>query len=124
MARETEPAFNARFAELLGRRHPLWEGVLGSERTGVLRDGALRPDVVVLHPGGLPVVVETEFEPARTVERDAIARLGAILAQSGSLVEQTLALRIPVQMTRTAWWKTSLVKSSQWAPSSERSSNR
>ena len=95
MARETEPAFNARFAELLGRRHPLWEGVLGSERTGVLRDGALRPDVVVLHPGGLPVVVETEFEPARTVERDAIARLGAILAQSGSPVEQTLALRIP-----------------------------
>ena len=95
MARETEPAFNARFAELLGRRHPLWKGALGSERTAVLRDGALRPDVVVLHPGGLAVVVETEFEPARTVEQDAIARLGAILAQSGSPVEQTLALRIP-----------------------------
>ncbi len=94
-ARETEPAFNARLAEVLGRKHPRWKGTLGSERTAVLHIAARRPDVVVLHPGGLPVIVETEFEPARGVEQDAIRRLGETLAASGRAVEQALALRIP-----------------------------
>ena len=35
------------------------------------------------HPGGMAVVIETEYEPARTVEADARNRLGRILDPEG-----------------------------------------
>ena len=38
--------------------------------------GKQRPDIVIRHPGGLPVATETEFTPARSVEQEAIARPG------------------------------------------------
>ena len=46
-------------------------------------------------PRGAPVVVESEYAPARTVEQDAVARLGRVLADSGDEIEQCLALRAP-----------------------------
>ena len=66
------------------------------EQTGVLKEGAgLKPDIVIHHPGGLPVVVETEYAPARTVETDARDRLGKTLRSDGHRIEQSIALRIP-----------------------------
>ena len=58
----------------------------------------LRPDIVIQHPGGAPVIVETEFEPASTVEADARARLGAAMADTGDVVEQAIAVRIPAAL--------------------------
>ena len=55
----------------------------------------LQPDIIVRHPGGLPVVVETEYTPARTVEDDARQRLGKSLESTGDPIEQALAIRIP-----------------------------
>ncbi|WP_152535201.1 hypothetical protein [Candidatus Synechococcus spongiarum] len=80
----------------MGTKHPRWRDRIGIEQTGVLREGAgLKPDIVIRHPGGLPVVIETEYSPARTVESDARARLGKMLQGDGRPIEQSIALRIP-----------------------------
>ena len=94
----TETAFNVDLATALRSKHPRWrEGNrVGAERTGVFKDNpGLRPDIVIRHPGGAPVIVETEFEPAPTVEVDARARLGMAMADTGDIVEQAIAVRIP-----------------------------
>ena len=70
----TETAFNVDLATALRGKHPRWrEGDrIGAEQTSVFQGHpGLRPDIVIRHPGGAPVIVETEFEPAPTVEADA-----------------------------------------------------
>ena len=54
-----------------------------------------RPVIIVNHPGSLPVIIESEFEPARTVEEDARSRLGSKLSTDGRRIEQVIALKIP-----------------------------
>ena len=58
----------------------------------------LQPDIVIRHPGGAPVIVETEFEPARMVEEDARSRLGLVIAEPGDAVEQAIAVRVPNEL--------------------------
>ena len=58
----------------------------------------MRPDIVILHPGGLPVVIETEIEPSRTVEIDAKSRLRKTLTDDGRKIEQAIALCIPEKL--------------------------
>lgn len=94
--RISEPAFNVALGNIMGTKHPHWHDRIGIEQTGVLREGAgLKPDIMIRHPGGLPVVVETEYSPAHTVEDDARARLGKTLQRDGRRIEQSIALRIP-----------------------------
>ena len=94
--RVSEPAFNVALGGIIRRKHPRWHDRIGIEQTGVLREGAgLKPDIMIRHPGGLPVAVETEYSPAHTVEEDARARLGKTLQGSGRRIEQSIALRIP-----------------------------
>ena len=96
MPKTTETAFNPDLAKALRKRHPRWSDRIGVEQTNVLsEDPLLRPDIMVQHPGGLPVAVETEFTPARTVEKDARLRLGKTLQETGDSIEQALAVRIP-----------------------------
>ncbi len=72
-----------------------------AEQTGVLRDApAQRPDVVIRYPGGLTVIVETEFDPAHSVEADARGRLGKIVAETGEAVEQAIAVCVPDALRR------------------------
>ena len=97
LSRTSEPALNPVLAAQLRQRHPRWQ--VTAEQTGVL-DGAanrrLRPDIVIRHSQGLPVVVETEFSPAGTVEQDARERLGKKI--DGQPVEGVLAVRIPGEL--------------------------
>ena len=96
MPRISEPSFNVELGNVLRTKHPRWLDRIGVEQTGVLIEAAnLRPDIVIRHPGGLPVIVETEYAPARTVEADARARLGKTLQTDGHGIEQSIALRIP-----------------------------
>ena len=96
MPRTAENAFNTQLASVLRRKHPRWADRIGVEQTNVFSEAAgLRPDLVVRHHGGLPVVVETEYTPAHTVEQDARQRLGKTLRQTGESIEQSLAVRIP-----------------------------
>ena len=96
-----EPAFNYALAEALRGKHPRWGEAIGGERTGVLwRDAGKRPDIVIPHPGGIPIIVETEYAPAATVERDARRRVGAVLGATGEPVEQTIAVVVPPDLAQ------------------------
>ena len=99
MPRTAEHTVNVELARLLRTRHPHWRQGIGVEQSGVLKDApAQRPDLLIRHPGGLPVVIETEFQPARGVERDASSRLGATVAANGEVIEQAVALRVPLEL--------------------------
>ena len=96
-----EPAFNYALAEALRGKHPRWGEAIGGEQTGVLwRDAGKRPDIVIPHPGGIPIIVETEYAPAATVERDARRRVGAVLGATGEPVEQTIAVVVPPDLAQ------------------------
>ena len=98
MPRTSESAFNVVLGQVLRRKHPAWSPALTTERTGVFQQAALQPDIVIRLPGGQPLVVETEFEPARSVEREAAGRLGLVLADIGEPLGQAVALRVPADL--------------------------
>ena len=95
-----EIAFNVHLFDVLRTKHPRWRDHAGVEQTAVFRDVALQPDLVIHPPGGVPVIIETEFEPARSVEQDARARLGKRLQYNGDLIEQTIAVKVPKNLRR------------------------
>ena len=96
MPRTAEHTVNVELAHLLRGKHPRWRQGIGVEQTSVLADAPSdRPDILIQHPGGLPVVIETEYQPAREVEQDAIDRLGEAVAATGEVIEQAVAVRVP-----------------------------
>lgn len=95
MPKTNEVAFNVELANVLREMNPLWHNNLGAEQHEVFQRVGLRPDILVRHPVGLPVAIETEFEPARTVELDARGRLSHQVGRDGDAIEQTIALRVP-----------------------------
>ena len=100
MPKTNEIAFNVRLLDVLRTKHPAWREHTGVEQQGVFRETALQPDLVIHPPGGLPVVLETEYWPARSVEEDARARLGKFLQYNGDRIEQTIALQVPEDLGR------------------------
>ena len=101
MPRTSEVALNGHLAEVLRGKHPLWRNHLGVEQTGVFPDHPrLRPDILVQPPNAQPVVVETEYVPAATVEEDARTRLGLVPLNSADPIEQAIAVRIPEALRR------------------------
>ena len=98
MPQNSEATVNAALAQALRGKHPLWHESLAVEQSGVfIENSALRPDIVVLSRNAQPVVVETEFQPAQTVEQDAIARLG-LTPVDGQPLEQVIAVRMPATL--------------------------
>ena len=63
-----------------------------------LHDGR-RPDIIVRLPEG-PVILETEFEPALTVEADALSRLGMEI--NGRKVQNVFAITVPGRLRSTS----------------------
>lgn len=100
MPRTNETVFNVRLLNVLETKHPRWRDYSSVEQQGLLRETAQRPDLVIRLPGGIPVVLEMEFMPARSVEEDARARLGKFLQDSGDRIEQTIAVRIPRNLSQ------------------------
>lgn len=99
MPRTVESAFNIELAKVLRGKHPRWRDRIGAEQTGVLQDAPSdRPDIVIRHAGGLTVIVEAEYEPAHTVESEAIDRMGRVLQGTGDIVEQTIAVIVPDEL--------------------------
>ena len=86
---------------VLWKKHPLWRHCIEAERTGLVAgEPRLQLDILVRHPGGLPVAIETEFGSAPTVETDAIARLGKVLSDDNKRIEQVIALRLPESLRK------------------------
>lgn len=94
MAVNSERSFNEALARVLRTKNPRWKNTLTAEQHQTLQGGGT-PDVVLRNPRGSVVVVETEYVPARTVEKDAVDRLGRKLSDSGVAIEQCVAVRVP-----------------------------
>lgn len=99
MPHTSEPVLNIELSKVLWTKHPRWRDRITAEQTNVFREAAMQPDMVILAPGGVPVVLETEFEPAGTVEDDAKQRLGSYLQYGGDQIEQTIAVRVPKELS-------------------------
>ena len=100
MPLNSEATVNAALGEALRGKHPLWRQSLGVEQSGVFQENrSLRPDIAVLPRRAQPVVVETEFAPAATVEKDAAGRLG-LVPTGGRALEQVIAVRLPEELRR------------------------
>ena len=98
MPRTAEHTVNVKFARLVRTKHPRRRKI-GVEQSGVLKAApGQRPDFLIQHPGELPVVIETEYRPARGVEQDATSRLGAVVAANGEAIEQAVAFRVAVEL--------------------------
>ena len=73
-----ETQLNGRVATLLDRMNVRWD--VHAEMKGAFVNAQTQPDILVLpkggSSGGLAVVIENEYLPARTLEDEAIARLG------------------------------------------------
>lgn len=100
VGKNTEITMNAYLCRVLWTKHPRWRDYIDAEMTGHIKGKPrLQLDILVRHPNGLPVVIETEFAPAATVEKDALERLGEELTDCGehshSRIEQVIALRMP-----------------------------
>ncbi len=71
-----------------------WEAT--AELTGQIRENkSYQIDILVKSPGYGAVVIENEYEPARTVNSDARSRLGKTLNADGSLITQVVELVTP-----------------------------
>ena len=96
MPRTNEITLNGYLAEVLRGKHPLWGNHLLVEQTGVFPEHPrLQPDILIDPPNAQPVIIETEYRPAATVENDARDRLGHIPLNSSDRIEQAIAVRIP-----------------------------
>ena len=93
MPKHAESSVNVALAEQLRELNPRWRDILSVEQSAVFDDSRRRPDLVLRDI--VPVVLETEFYPARTVESDAVSRLEQVLQLGGHKVEQVVACRIP-----------------------------
>ena len=87
-------------SEYLFFKHPCWRQKNKNVNEPVLSAQlSLHPDLSMLaRSGGHPVLIETEYAPARTVERDAVKRLGHTVQKHGFLVERTMAVRLPIAL--------------------------
>ena len=86
--RSREEVINVHLARLLRVR-------LGLNTAAETLRGGAWPDIIVRRADG-PVVIETELEPARTVDADALSRLG--LEIDGHPVQIALAVTVPGQL--------------------------
>ena len=95
MPRHTEPSANNALGNLL--QGMLGKAMVRSENTQIIEGHpGLRPDIVITAVGRSPVVVESEYLPAATVEEEALSRLG--LKVTGGGIEAAIALRYPADM--------------------------
>ena len=99
MARLSEKALNPLIAIELGAMLPDWD--VTAESTQVLTNRRRAPDILV-ETGVAPISVETEHAPARTVEDDAMRRIGATVDATGQAVESALAVRLPGPLSRVS----------------------
>ena len=100
--RNTEPQANGALARALRRHNPDWnDRTVHAERTQIIQQAGpgagmgRRPDILIAPPHGQPVIIETEFAPAHTVDQDANGRLGSQLQQSGGDIEGVLSVVLP-----------------------------
>ena len=97
----TKTPTNKDLCRILWKKHPLWRHCIEADQTGLVAgDSRVQFDILVRHLGGLPVAIETDFGSARSVEKDAIARLGKELSDDHKRIEQVIAVRLPENLRK------------------------
>ena len=95
-----EDQLNGRLATRLGNLDRRW--TVRGENTGAFAGTAARPDILITQQGAPPLVIENEYLPARDVEAEAAARLGARLdvsvVRASGEVNSVIALRSPEEL--------------------------
>ncbi|MXY21703.1 MAG: hypothetical protein F4Y49_10265 [Dehalococcoidia bacterium] len=94
MPRHTEPSANNALGSILQRMMARCRVRSENVRAIVDRPG-LQPDILITAPDRAPVVVEAEYDPARTVEEEARDRLGLQVVEGRRKIEAAVALRYP-----------------------------
>lgn len=96
----TEPTVNDALAKILSSMRATWResGIVTSENTQKLRGNNRRPDIIIAEPYVYPIIIETEFSPASTVEEEATSRLGEQLRDNGRTIYSSIAVRIPARI--------------------------
>lgn len=99
----TERSINTILGDILREKHPRWFDRIETERSRVFKENSsLIPDILIRHPGGVPVIVETKFHSSsqkgskglEVVEVDAVERLALTMSEGGYVVEQAIAVRL------------------------------
>lgn len=95
----SEITLNDNIATVLREFNSDWRGsdLVVSENTGAFKSKGLRPDILIYGSSASPISVETEFDPAATVEKDALSRLGKIPTRAGSPIQAAFAIKIPAR---------------------------
>jgi hypothetical protein len=71
---------------------------VSSENTdSLVKKKALRPDILILEPGIPAICIETEYEPAKSVELDATNRLGEVAVKTGGGIQVVIAVKLPAR---------------------------
>ncbi len=94
----SELSINDQLAEVFREINTDWRVYdrVSSENTEALtKKKALRPDILILEPGVPPICLESEFEPAHSVEDDAASRLGEVTVKTGGSIQVVIAVVIP-----------------------------
>ena len=94
MPRHTEPSANNALGSILQGMMARCRVRSENVRAIVDRPG-LQPDILITTPDRAPVVVEAEYDPARTVEEEARDRLGLQVVEGRRKIEAAVALRYP-----------------------------
>ena len=94
MPRQTEPSVNNALGALLQPMARAWR-VRSENVRAIVDQPGLQPDIILTEPGRAPVIVEAEYEPARTVEAEAKSRLGLEIVDGRRSVEAVVALKYP-----------------------------
>ena len=95
--RQTEPSVNNALGILL--QGMLRRREVRAEHTRAFAEQrGLQPDILITAAGRSPVVIEAEYQPARSVEDDAKSRLGREATVGGRRIEAAIALRYPDQL--------------------------
>ncbi len=100
-SRHTEPTVNSALGRALASMLPAYR--VRHEDTGVIvgRPG-LHPDVLITASDRAPVVIEAEYDPANSVEDDAVSRLGLTVEDGHRRIEAAIALRYPDALKQSA----------------------
>ena len=107
MARQAETNLNYVLADILKKMAP--KSDMKAENTRVLREGmSYQPDILIAASGRSPVIIEAEYEPARSVEEEAKQRLGAEPEGQTRPVEAVVALRYPAALKSAGNIKTEM----------------
>lgn len=96
MVGQVEANANGALGALL--RDLLGDCVVRSEHAGTLVGATGRPDLLITAAGRSPVVIEAEYEPAATVEKEALSRLDRRVVGEIRPIEAAIALRYPAAL--------------------------